>query len=105
MTLILAITAVSLVKTLGGRVRRVRDPARSAYERYCRRLRRVGLVRTAGEGPRDFGLRARQARPDLGAEIATITRCYVECRYGERREALAELKARVARFRPRSRSR
>ncbi len=104
-TLILAITAVSLVKTLGGRVRRVRDPARSAYERYCRRLRRVGLVRTAGEGPRDFGLRARQARPDLGAEIATITRCYVECRYGERREALAELKARVARFRPRSRSR
>ena len=104
-TLILAITAVSLVKTLGGRVRRVRDPARSAYERYCRRLQRVGLVRTAGEGPRDFGLRARQARPDLGAEIATITRCYVECRYGERREALAELKARVARFRPRFRSR
>ena len=104
-TLILALTAVSLVKTLGGRVRVARDPARHAYERYCRRLERVGLARAGGEGPRDFGIRARVARPDLGAEITAITRCYVACRYGGRGEALVELKTRVARFRPRTRSR
>ncbi len=104
-TLILALTALSLVKTLGGRVRVARDPARRAYERYCRRLERVGLARAGGEGPRDFSVRARVARPDLGTEIAAITRCYVACRYGGRNEALAELRARVARFRPRPRSR
>ena len=104
-TLILALTALSLVKTLGGRVRVARDPARHAYDRYCRRLERVGLARAGGEGPRDFGVRARAARPDLDTEIAAITRCYVACRYGGRNEALAELRARVARFRPRPRSR
>ena len=104
-TLILALTALSLVKTLGGRVRVARDPARHAYDRYCRRLERVGLARAAGEGPRDFSVRARAARPDLDTEIAAITRCYVACRYGGRNEALAELRARVARFRPRPRSR
>ncbi len=104
-TLILALAALSLVKTLGGRVRVARDPARRAYERYCRRLERVGLARAGGEGPRDFSVRARVARPDLGTEIAAITRCYVACRYGGRNEALAELRARVARFRPRPRSR
>ena len=104
-TLILALAAVSLVKTLGGRVRVARDPARHTYERYCRRLERVGLARAGGEGPRDFSIRVRAARPDLDTEIAAITRCYVACRYGGRSEALAELRVRVARFRPRSQSR
>lgn len=99
-TLILAVTVASLVKTLGARVRPARDPVRRAYERYCGRLARIGVVRAAGEGPCDFGERAERIRPDLRAEIAAITRCYVEGRYGGRREAGDELAARVARFRP-----
>ena len=104
-TLILAVGALSLVRALGGRARRAHDPARRAYERYCRRMERIGLARAGGEGPYDFGVRARRARPDLDTAITVITHCYIECRYGGRGEALGELKARVARFRPRPRPR
>ena len=104
-TLILAVGALSLVRALGGRARRAHDPARRAYERYCRRMERIGLARAGGEGPYDFGVRARRARPDLDTAITAITQCYIECRYGGRGEVLGELKARVARFRPRSRPR
>ncbi len=104
-TVILALAAAFLVKTFGGRAPVTRDAARRVYERYCRRLARIGLAPSIGEGPCDFAARAQRSRPDLAAEIAAITGDYVACRYGGRREVLAALKARVARFRPRRRSR
>ncbi len=102
-TVALAFAALSLVKTLGGRVRLARDAGREAYDRYCRRMARIGIARRAAEGPATYGARAARARPDLGGEIARITQRYLEVRYGGQATALPDLKRQVNRFRPRGR--
>ncbi len=104
-TIALAFVALSLVKTLGGRVRVPRDAARETYDRYCRRMGRIGVPRLSAEGPADYGARAARERPDLRDEIAMITRGYMDVRYGGRTATLPELKRRVKRFRPRRRPR
>ncbi len=104
-TVALAFAALSLVKTLGGRVRAARDPARETYERYCRRMERIGVSRLGAEGPADYAARAARERPDLCDEIRVITGRYMDVRYGGRPAALPELKRRVSRFRPRKRPR
>ncbi len=104
-TIVLAFSALSLVKAFGGRVRHVRDVGRKAYDRYCRRMARIGIARRGAEGPADYGTRAARARPDLGAEIALITRHYMAVRYGGQTAALSELKRAVRRFRPGARAR
>jgi transglutaminase-like putative cysteine protease len=73
------------------------DPARLAYDRFCRTLARRGLTRGAAEGPRVFARRAAQQRPDLAEVIAEITGLYVRLRYGGDTDAgrLQALKQRV----------
>jgi transglutaminase-like putative cysteine protease len=76
------------------------DPVSRAYRRFCRRLARVGLARAPHEGELDFATRAAAARPDLAAELGTITRAYLELRYAGRGDAAAFLN-RARAFRPR----
>ena len=73
---------------------RPRDIIRRYYEKYCRKLARAGVTRLDSEGPLALAARASAQRPDLAAEIETITRRYVALRYGragrkEERRALA----------------
>jgi hypothetical protein len=78
----------------------VRDPVKTAYLRFCDKLRRKGLPREPAEGPLDYARRLEQLRPDLATAAAAITQLYVALRYGAESSAAAldELKHRVRNF-------
>ena len=57
------------------------DPATAIYRRYVQRLARRGLERAQHEAPRDFALRVRHLRPDLGVAANAITELYLRLRY------------------------
>ncbi len=79
-----------------------RDPAASAYARFCRKCAAIGLARSPTEGPLAFAERCRGARPDLATAVGTITRHYIALRYGSAaaHEHLAALNAAVRDFDP-----
>ncbi len=60
-----------------------RDPVQRAWLQFCKRLARLGLLRRAGEGPRDFARRVTTVRPALAGQVNAITGLYVELRYGK----------------------
>ena len=77
------------------------DAAARAYARFCGRLAKFGLSRGPAEGAKDFACRASGSRPDLARDIESITRLYLDARYGPAREAGAEaLEHAVRAFRP-----
>jgi len=80
--------------------RRGIDRVQAAYEKFCARLARRGIVRSAHEGPADFAQRATRLRPDLAAQIELITQLYIMLRYGRHSAATKDLKQAVRRFRP-----
>ena len=73
------------------------DAARALYDRFCRRLARLGLRAGAAEGPLAFAERAAAMRPELAAWLHAVTGQYVAIRYGGDRSVLAlrELKRRI----------
>jgi transglutaminase-like putative cysteine protease len=58
------------------------DPVQRAWQRYCRRLARLGLPRRPAEGPHDYASRVRARRPDLARPVGRITELYILLRYG-----------------------
>jgi hypothetical protein len=79
-----------------------REAALVAWNRFCAKLARAGMTRAPSEGPMDFLVRVREARPALAVDAEDITRRYVKARYGEgaTREELRALARRVREFRP-----
>jgi len=63
---------------------RSRDIIKRHYEKYCRKLARVGIERRPNEGPLTFAERVRAQRPDLAPAINEISECYIALRYGSR---------------------
>lgn len=104
----LAVFAVILVLGLTwliGRAleHRVTDPARTLYDRFCRKLARRGLQRAPNEGPRAFVNRiSNELSTDSRDQAWTITREYLALRYGPSpaAQSLRTLKRRIRRFRP-----
>jgi hypothetical protein len=101
----LGIGLVGLMAVLGAlllrpRHRRTRDPALRAYERFCRKLARRGLVRRPDEGPTAFAERIECEYPALGDQARTITTLFALERYGRehRPERVKRLQLLVARF-------
>jgi transglutaminase-like putative cysteine protease len=78
------------------------DPAIRSYRRFTARLERRGIERAVGEAPRDFAMRIRRLRPDLGVTAQAITEAYLRLRYLPMPVAgdLRLLRGLVARFRP-----
>lgn len=79
------------------------DPARRAFDRFCRKMARTGLVRDPAEGPKDFAARAAAKRPDLADAVDAVVEPYVRLRYGRTdgdRDLLRTLEKRVRRFSP-----
>jgi hypothetical protein len=77
------------------------EPSLRLYRRFCARLARIGLRRHPWEGPLDFARRVGGRRPDLSAQIQTITKLYARLRYGSGdTETLERLTALVRDFRP-----
>jgi protein-glutamine gamma-glutamyltransferase len=64
------------------RVRRRRDPVQRAWMTFCAKLARCGIARGPSEGPRDYGARAIASLPQRAQAIDSITRLYVDLRYG-----------------------
>lgn len=77
-----------------------RDPARRAWDRFCRVLARRGVAREPAEGPVAFARRAAAALPSQQVRIDAVSRLYVDVRYGGRAELLPELRRAVAAFKP-----
>jgi hypothetical protein len=57
------------------------DRAKVLYERFCRRLTRLGVRRDPWEGPSDFAQRASQLLPNECQRIRQISDTYIELRY------------------------
>jgi transglutaminase-like putative cysteine protease len=57
------------------------DQAKMLYERFCRRLTRLGVRRDPWEGPSDFARRASQLLPNECQRIRQISNTYIELRY------------------------
>jgi transglutaminase-like putative cysteine protease len=98
--MVLATVALYLLRRGRGRP----DAVVRLYERYCRKLARVGLGRAPHEGPADFARRVAAARPDLARAGDEITTLYIALRYGAAQaDALRQLRGAVQRFRPATR--
>ncbi len=83
------------------------DPVREIYDRFCRKLARVGLSRLSHQGPTAYAEAIGARRPDLEASIRDITERYVRLRYGagEVDETVLErFRQQVRRFQPDRRS-
>jgi protein-glutamine gamma-glutamyltransferase len=80
------------------------DPAARLFRTFTRQLTRVKVTeRTASESPAAYAARAARAVPAAAPDIADIVAVYLRARYepDPERAALAELRRRVATFRPR----
>ena len=78
------------------------DPAKSIYNKFCRKLSRCGIHSDVCEGPVDFANRAALERSDLASQINNITDIYVAIRYGSSDAQLSSLQEQVRAFRPSS---
>lgn len=97
---ILGIAIVCLTLYVLTRKTSAGDPARASYDRFCRKLARIGLARKSSEGPETYAWRVKQARQDLATEVERITRLYIDVRYRSHNNKLQELKQASNNFKP-----
>ena len=89
LVLVLAIGFALALAWLTWQVRRELQPDHTdkvvrAYAILCRKLARVGLPRSAHEGPEDYAARVARERPDLAAAVSVLCGDYARLRYGAR---------------------
>jgi len=82
-TVTMVVTAILALLMLRRRRARTRDPALRAYERFCEKLRKMGVPREPYEGPHDYCTRAAVLLPQLRGPIARISALYVTLRYSQ----------------------
>ena len=58
-----------------------RDRVKALYERFCRKVARLGVRRDPWEGPLDFSDRAVQLLPNESERIRRISSTYIALRY------------------------
>ncbi len=63
------------------RSRRRPDPVKALYERFCRKIARLGPERISTEGPADFAARAALLLPNESEQIRQISSDYIALRY------------------------
>jgi len=78
------------------------SPTRLLYERYCRKLVKIGLTRTPSESAQQFAHRVIQARQDLAPQVNQITQLYNHLRYAKTppHSAMNNLKRQIKHFKP-----
>jgi transglutaminase-like putative cysteine protease len=76
------------------------DRLAATWLKFCRRLEKLGVKKTAQECPRNFLNRVRRERPELAAATEDIIVRYIDIRYGENDspEAFTLFKRQVERF-------
>lgn len=70
------------------------------YDKFCRKLKKKGIVRRANEGPRDFASRAIKTLPACNEQIDKITDLYIELRYQAHGGSIQDLSDQVTSFKP-----
>jgi len=58
------------------------DPAVKLFNKFCRKLQRIGMQRQPTEGPLDFARRVIDTRSDLRGPVNRVTNTYIAVRYG-----------------------
>lgn len=96
----LVLLLITLRILLQGRHRE--EPVLKGYNRFCKKLSRVGLIRDSNEGPLDFSRRIYALRPDLSPQTQQIIDLYIKLRYAEKdsSQAVNDFLDQVRRFRP-----
>ncbi len=100
--MVVVLSSLGLVyASLRGHRRYARDPVARAWQCFCARLARRGLVRGADEGPVAFATRVATCRPDLAVFVWEISQRYAALRYGPTMSpaAVRQLQQWVRRFR------
>ncbi len=83
------------------REKNTRDKLDQLFLQYCSRLEKVGLLRKAGEGPRDFAQRIGECAPSLSGSVERITQLYESARYAEEQDSeIKQLKEALKVFKP-----
>ncbi len=79
-----------------------KEPAVAAYDNFCAKLAKVGVVRAPHEGPVDFLMRLERERSDLAPTAKQVVEAYVAIRYSPANgpSALAKFVSLVRRFHP-----
>ena len=80
LSLLIAVFALYMLRHL---FRHKTDRTQGAWLRLCRKLSRAGLPRAPHEGPWDYAMRIKEARPELGDAIEDIAARYISLRYGK----------------------
>jgi hypothetical protein len=77
------------------------DPLRGAWQRFYRKLAKLGINPAPEEGPRDLCHRIVEKKPELASQVKEICGLYIGLRYGRRTDTagLGELKRRIRAFR------
>ncbi len=76
------------------------DPAKNYYDRFCKKLARVGLARQSDEGPIDYANRVATSKQELAAPVQRITDLYIKVRYASNKESLDALISAIKQFNP-----
>jgi protein-glutamine gamma-glutamyltransferase len=71
------------------RTRSRADRVKALYERFCRKVARLGVQRDPSEGPSDFSRRAALLLPDESERIRQISNTYIALRYAPEPAAIA----------------
>jgi hypothetical protein len=66
---------------MGLRFRPGGDRIKALYERFCRKVARLGAPREPSEGPSDFAHRAARLLPNESERIRRISNAYITIRY------------------------
>lgn len=101
--LIAAIFIIVFMLLLLRAKRKKTDMVLILYQRFCRKLQPLGLVRDTGEGAINFGERAKSKLPKQSAAIDDITAHFLKLRYGKpaHRDDLARFAKAVTLFKVR----
>ena len=106
----LALWLIILVFITGGLValfllmkvyRTRKAPLVAAYDDFCAKVAKAGLVREPHEGPLDFLHRIEHAQPELAARAQPVIDAYVALRYSREQQfsRSADFRALVRKFR------
>ncbi len=81
---------------------RNKDPIIDGYQRFCKKLARVGIQHQPWQGPHAFGEIVCQKLPHQRQQISNIIQCYIALRYRPNRSRhLAQFLKMVDQFKPR----
>lgn len=100
MAALIALLTLLLSAFLFYRKQKTADKALLIYGRFCGKLAKRGLIRTPGEGARDFAERVKIRLPERSADVDQITAVFIKLRYGRHStpQDLQRLKERVSLF-------